>query len=62
MSDRDRVLLVSFPKSGSNWVRYCIEYCRYSNRYYSLIHNNRHSSTDCHHKRRSESCHLNSNP
>lgn len=22
----DRVLLVSFPKSGSNWVRYCIEH------------------------------------
>ena len=22
----DKVLLVSFPKSGSNWVRYCIEH------------------------------------
>jgi hypothetical protein len=23
----DKVLLCSFPKSGSNWVRYCIAYC-----------------------------------
>jgi hypothetical protein len=22
----DRVLLISFPKSGSNWVRYCVEH------------------------------------
>ncbi len=22
----DKVLLVSFPKSGSNWVRYCVEH------------------------------------
>lgn len=26
MSSEDRTLLVSFPKSGSNWVRYCIEH------------------------------------
>lgn len=24
--DNDKVLLVSFPKSGSNWIRYCIEH------------------------------------
>jgi len=26
MKSGDRALLVSFPKSGSNWVRYCIEH------------------------------------